>query len=199
MTWHSYYPGEAISKTTEPLKLWESERGIVETDRNTLAIPIMLNDSLEGYIYHGHSKLVLDTVVETEQGAIGRPIEKGIDQPFLMLGNTEKTQQRLSPATQEDLSEMGYHKQEEFRSNGEDLLNKFFGRGRIHEHQHSGDGAVFAFQNEANKLDILIAKEAKLVYKAKNKIFLSNGDRVVLKEPGGVICIRNGRSIVVET
>lgn len=198
MMWHRYYLDKTISKTTEPLRLWETEKGIVETGRNTLAIPIMLNDSLEGYVYHGHGKLVLDTVIETERGAVGRPVEKEINQPFLMLGNTEKTQQRLIPASQEDLSEMGYTKQEEFISGAEDLLNRFSRGGRVRKCRHSDDGSVFAFQNEANKLDLLIAKGAKFVYKAMNTVFISNRGRVVLKSPSEVVCISNGKSVIIK-
>jgi hypothetical protein len=178
--------------------LWEAERGVVETAEKTLAIPVMLDGSLEGYIYDGHSKLVLDTVIETKQGAIGRPVEKEINQPFLMLGNIQKAQQRLSATDQKDLSEMGYANQEEFISNAEDLLNKFFRGARTNECRHSIDGLVFAFQNETNKLDILIATGTKLVYKTTNTVFLSNRGKVVLKNPSRVVCVSNGKSILVE-
>jgi len=198
MSWHSYHLGETISKTTEPLKLCETEKCIVETGKDTLAIPVMLNGSLEGYVYHGHSKLVLDTVVETEQGAVGKPVEKEINQPFLMLGNTEIAGPRLSPMSQEDLSRMGYGRQAEFLSNAEDLLNRFFKRGRIHEHRHSGNGSVFAFQNEANKLDFLIAGGARLVYKTMNSVFVLNTNNTVLKNLSGVVCISNGKCVVVK-
>jgi hypothetical protein len=193
-----YYLGETISKTTEPSRLLETEKGIVETARNTLAIPVMLNGSLEGYVYHGRGKLVLDTVIETEQGAVGRPVEKEIIKPFLMLGNTEKAQQQLSPESQENLSEMHYTEQQEFISSAEDLLNKFSRGRRVLECRRSSDGSVFAFQNEASKLDFLIAKGEKLVYKAMNTVFLSNRGRVVLKSSDGFICTNNGKSVIVK-
>jgi hypothetical protein len=176
----------------------ETEKGIVETARNTLAIPVMLNGSLEGYVYHGRGKLVLDTVIETEQGAVGRPVEKEINKPFLMLGNIEKAQQQLSPATQENLSEMGYNEQEEFIFSAEDLLNRFSGGERVLKCRHSNDGLVFAFQNEVSKLDFLIAKGEKLVYKAMNTVFLSNRGRVVLKSSDGFICTNDGKSVIVK-
>jgi hypothetical protein len=198
MIWHSYYLGETILKATEPSRLLDTERGIVEIGGNTLAIPVMLNGSLEGYVYHGHGKLVLDTVVETERGAIGRPVEKEINQPFLMLGNIEGAQQRLSTANLEDLSEMGYTKQEEFVLSAEKLLDSFSRRGRTHDSGHRGDGSVFAFQNEANKLDFLIARGDKLVYKTMNSVFVSNRSSVVLKNSAGVICVNSGKSVIVK-
>jgi hypothetical protein len=198
MIWHSYYLGETILKATEPLRLLETERGIVEIEGKTLAIPVMLNGSLEGYVYHGRGKLVLDTVVETEQGAVGRPVEKGISQSFLMLGNTGRVHQRLSPASQEDLSGVSYTKQEEFISSAENLLNKFSREGKMHRCRHSSDGSVFVFQNEANELDFLLAVGGELVYKTMDTIFISNRRRVILKDPSEVVCVSNGRSVVVK-
>jgi len=198
MIWDSYYIGETISKTTEPSRLWETEKGIIEMARNTIAIPVMLNDSLEGHVFHGHGKLVLDTVIETEQGAVGRPVEKEINRPFLMLGKIEGAQKRLIPASQEDLTTMGYTKQEEFISSAEDVLNKFIARGGNWNCRRFSYGSVFAFQNEANKLDILIATGAKLVYKTSDTTFLSNCGRVVLKSLDGVVCVSNGKSFIVK-
>jgi len=198
MTWQTYRLGGTVSKAIEPLKLWETEKGIVHIDKNTLAVPVMQNGYLEGYILHGHGKLTLDMIVDTEQGAIGRSIEKQIDQPFLMLGNTENTQHHLDPATQDDLAEMGYTKQEEFLAKAQHLLNRF-SNGRTQSSRCCGEGSVFAFQNEAEKLDILVAKGAKLVYKTPGTIFVSNSDKAVLKSPMEFVCISNGKSIILKT
>jgi hypothetical protein len=81
-----------ILKAKETLTLWQTENGIIEINTNTLAVPIKLDNQQKGYIFHGHGKLLLDTIVETNEGAIGKPVEKEINEPFLMLGETEKTQ-----------------------------------------------------------------------------------------------------------
>jgi hypothetical protein len=195
MILQNYHLGDTVSKTTEHLRLWETEKGIVEIGNNALAIPVMLNGSLEGYVYHGHGKLVLDLMVETKEGAVGKPIEKEIRLPFLMLGNAEKIQNSLSSASPEDFSETGYAKHEEFVAEAEDLLSRFSRRGI--KCRYSGDGSVFAFQNEANKLDILVAKGAKLVYRTIGMVFVSNMDRTVLKGLGGVVCVSRGKSVII--
>jgi hypothetical protein len=48
--------------------------------------------------------------VETEKGAVGKPVEKEITEPFLMLGDTENMQQHLSAADTQDLETKGYKK-----------------------------------------------------------------------------------------
>jgi hypothetical protein len=197
MTWQTYRLGSTVLKAAEPLRLWETEKGLVQTSKDTLAIPVVQDDSVEGYVLHGHGKLVLDMIVDTDEGAVGRSVEKEINLPFLMLGNTEKIRHCLKPAGQEDFSEMGYVKQEEFLAKAEDLLNRFSRGRRIHDSRCRSEGSVFAFQNKAEKLDILVAKGAELAYRTLGTVFVSNGDKAVLKNPG-VVCISNGKSIIVK-
>ena len=199
MTWQNYQLGNTISKTTEDTRLWQSEKGIIEISKNTLAIPIKLGDQEKGYIFHGHGKLLLDTIVETEEGAIGKPVEKELNQPFLMLGDTEETQQHLSEASEEDLAKMGYEEQQEFVDKAEDLFNRFFKNGRIHSRHRFKEhrGFIFAFQNQTNKLDILVANGPELVYTSKDVVFVSNKNNVVLKSPDEVVCSSKGKSIII--
>jgi hypothetical protein len=199
MIWHDYQLGTAISETTEDIRLWESEKGIVEINKDTLAIPIELDDKERGYIFHGQGKLLLDTIVETEEGAVGDPVEKPLNKPFLMLGDPEETQQHLTEASEEDLTRMGYENKQAFIDAAEDLFNRFFKNGRTHSrHRFSEDhNVIFAFQNQDDKLEILVAKGPKFVYTAKGIVFVSNRHKVVLKRPEEVVCSGNGKSVII--
>jgi len=199
MTRQDYQLGNAVSKTTEAMTLWKTEKGIIEISNDTLAIPVKLDDEEKGYVLHGKGKLLLDAIVETEEGAIGKPVEKELNEPFLMLGNTEEIRERLTEASEEDLAKMGYESQQGFIARAEDLCDPFF-RGRIHSCRcFDGDrGLVFAFPNEDNELDILVAKGSKLVYKAMDIMFVSNNDKVVLKSPDEMICKGNGKSVIIK-
>lgn len=199
MTWQSYELGNTISKATRDTRLWQSEKGIIETNKNTLAIPIKLDDQEKGYIFHGHGKLLLDTIVETEEGAIGKPVEKELTKPFLMLANIEETQRHLSEATGEDLAKIGYKEQQTLIDNAKDMLNRFFKRGRIHS-QHcfnQDESFIFAFKNQTDKLDILVASGPKFVYTSKDVVFVSNKNNVVLKSTDEVVCSSNGKSVII--
>jgi hypothetical protein len=189
MILQSYRLDSTILKVTEALKLLQSERGIIEMDKNTLAIPIKLDDEQEGYIFHGHGKLLLDTIVETKEGAIGKSVEKEINEPFLMLGNTKDTQDRLSEANKENLAEIGYENEQAFTNKAKNLLDQFLNKRRISSFQCCGKnlGLIFAFPNDAGKFDILLARGSNLVYKAMNKVFVSNKSKVVLKTPNETI------------
>lgn len=199
MIWQNYQLDSTILKVTEVLTLWRIERGIIEIGENSLAISIKLDDQLKGYLFHGKGKLLLDTIVETEKGAIGRPIEKEISEPFLMLGEAEEIQRHLTTASKEELTEMGYENEQGFMAKAEDLFDQFFGKERIHKNQccDNDHGFVFAFPNKAGKLDILIAKGSKLIYKAIDTVFMSNRDKVVLKTPNEVILSGNRKSFVI--
>jgi hypothetical protein len=185
MKWKNYQLDNNALKTTETVTLWRTERGTVEIGKNTLAVPIKLEDERKGFIFHGNGKLLLDTIVETREGAVGKPVENELNEPFLMLGNVEETEKHLSAATKDDLQKMGYKSEQEFIGKAENLFDQFSGKTRMHNHHCCGGGdgygVVFSFPNEAGKLDTLVADGSKLVYAAKNQVFVSHGDRVVLK------------------
>ena len=200
MIWQNYQLGNTVSKTSEATTLWQTEKGIIEIGKNTLAIPIKLSDNERGYVFHGNCKLLLDTIVETEEGAIGKPVEKELNDPFLMLGNVEEIQKYFTKASEENFAKLGYENQQGFVDRAEELFNQFFKKEGMHGHQSlSGErGFIFAFQNQTSKLDILVAKGSKLVYKAMDIVFVSNENKVVLKSPSEVVCTSNGRSVIVK-
>ena len=137
--------------------------------------------------------------METEKGAVGKPVEKEITEPFLMLGDTENMQQHLSAADTQDLETKGYKNEQQFAANAKELCDHFF-RGKVHRQRFFGwnHGFIFAFPSSASKLDVLIAKGAELIYKAADKVFLLNKDKVILKTPEEVILTHSGRSFVVK-
>jgi hypothetical protein len=198
MKWQDYQLENTILKTNEAITLLKIEKGIVEISKDTLAIPIKLGGERKGYIFHGHGKLVLDTIVETNKGAVGKPVEKEISEPFLMLGNSE-IEQHFSVANKDDLKMMNYESENEFMTKAEKLFDRFFGRQIVHDCHCCGsdDGLIFAFSNEVGKPDVLVAKGSKLVYKAKDRVFVSNKSKVVLKTPNEVIVSNNHRSFVI--
>jgi hypothetical protein len=199
MMWKNYQLDNNALKTTETMTLWRTEKGTVEIGRNALAIPIKLDDQQKGFIFHGHGKLLLDTIVETREGAVGKPVESELNAPFLMLGDTEEIQQHLTAATKEDLTKMDYESEKGFLNKAEALFDQFFGRMGMHNHHccSHNNGVIFAFPNEAGKLDVLIAKGSKLVYKAISQIFISNDRKVVLKTPTEMIVSGDNRKSLV--
>jgi len=66
MIWQKYKLENSVLKANETLTLWKTESGIIEIDKNAVAIPITSGDERKGYIFHGRSRLLLDTIVETE-------------------------------------------------------------------------------------------------------------------------------------
>jgi len=199
MMWQNYQLDKTALKANENMILWRTEKGTIEIGKNTLAIPIKLDDQRKGYIFHGQGKLLLDTIVETREGAVGKSVENELNEPFLMLGDTEETQQHLISAAKEDLTKMGYETEQGLIDKAETLFDQFFGKTRMHNHQccSNNHGVIFAFPNEAGKLDTLIANGSKLVYKAMNQVFVSNDGKVVLKTPTEMIVAGDNRKSLV--
>jgi hypothetical protein len=103
-----YKVDNAVSKTIDVLALWHSEKGLVEIDKDTLAVGIRRNEKEAEYVFCGHGRLLIDTIVETDEGAMGKPVEKELNQPFIMFSNTKEIHQHLSIASDEDVARIGY-------------------------------------------------------------------------------------------
>jgi len=198
MKWHDYQLADTVSKTTENITLWKSEKGILEIEANTLALPVELDGEAKGFVFRGKGKLLLDAIVETDKGAVGKSVEKELNKSFLMLGSPVEVQPRLGPTNRKDFERLELESQQAFVSEAESLLDEFFD-GSTHNGRciDKSGGFVFAFPNESDRLDILVAKGSKLVYTGVDRSFVSHGNKVVLTSPEGVIVSHNGKSIFV--
>lgn len=201
MIWHEYELGNSVLKATEDMTLWKSYRGTVEIGRDALAVPIKLGDEQAGYVFHGQGKLLLDTIVETDEGAFGKSIEKQLDKPFLVIGNTNAMNQHLTTANSADVARMGYENEQQFVTAAEGVFDRFFRRGITRHHRLQGrDGFIFAMPNEAtDRMDILVAKSNKVVYKAKGVVFVASENNAILKTPAATVISRNGKSFIVKS
>ena len=201
MKWENYHLDTAVFKTVDKITLWKNEKGIVDIAKDTLTIKVLLDDKPCGYVFHGKGILLLDTIIETEKGAIGNSIEKTLDKAFLMIGRSEETQQQLTETKNEDFTK-NYQNQQQFIETAQHLLDKFFDKYE-NRHKHSKTlntigGLIFAFQNYADKMDILVVKDSKLVYTSSDKVFVSKGEKVVLTNNENVVVSNHGKSIIIE-
>ena len=191
MMGHHYKLSNEVLRTNEQLNLWKSDRGSVDIEKDALAVAITLDGKPEGYILGGNGKMILDAIVETDQGAVGKPIEQQLTGPFLMIGN---------PETIEASSFSAVTGEQDFLAKAEDLYHEFF-RGGEHfvggcHHHH--EGLIFAFKNDSGKLDLLIPHGSKVVYKAENMVFISDEKEAILKSPKHMVVSNHGRCIVMK-
>lgn len=202
MKWEGYRLDTNVSKTTEDTTLWKNEKGIMKIGRDALAVKIFLDDQPSGYVFHGKGELLLDTIVETEKGAVGKPVERVVDEPFLVLGRSDDALRHLGDADREDFTRLGYEEQQQFVSKATGLADLFF-EGSTCTYKHSrtiseDGGLVFAFPNKKGKLDVLVAKRTKLVYTSVDRVFVSKGEKVILKSHGNVVVSKPGKSVFIE-
>jgi len=191
MIWHQYKLDPTVKVINEPLTLWTSEKGSVSITKGALAAAVTVDGETEGYILSGNGRLILDTIVETEQGAIGKSIEKEITEPFLMIGNPQQIEPHLTPAD----------RQTDFLAKAENLHRRFFQERATLEigcHNHYGKKLIFAFDNGSTKFDLLIPNGSRLIYKAEHLVFISDENRVVLKSPEHTVVSGHGRCIIVQ-
>jgi hypothetical protein len=195
--WREHKLDGTILKADETITLSKTENCSVEIMKGTLADAVKLDNQRKGFIFHGQGRLLLDAMVETERGTAGRPVDRELREPFLMLGDTRDIEQHLRRASAEDLKNMHYRNEEEFARRAEELCDRFFKKTRIDEDRNFGKklGLVFVFPNEEETMDILIVNDSELVYKGADKVFISNKDNVILKTGDELVLNKNGRSL----
>jgi hypothetical protein len=194
-----YKLDNTVLKSVEAFTLHQSDKASIEISKDALALPIKRDDRDEGYIFLGPGKLIVDAIVETEEGAFGKPIQRALKEPFLMLGDTKETSPHFSSASEDDRRRI-VADEEAFRDKAQELLNLFLRRARVNEFGHTNNrkGWIFAFPNGENELDTLVSEGSKLVYKTREMSFISNGDKSILHGSGQVILSDSGRSLVID-
>ncbi|UCB61059.1 MAG: hypothetical protein JSW72_03115 [Candidatus Bathyarchaeota archaeon] len=200
MTWQDRQLATEASKTTETAVLFTNQKCVVETSKGTLTLEITRDNQPRGYIFHGTAKLLIDAIVETGQGAIGKPVEKTVETPFIMLGQPDAPL-KLNVAESDDFTRLGYTDQTAFKQEAERLLDRFFRDstrrcGRVAT-QNDVEGCIFAFQEDTGELILLVANGAKLVYTAPDQVFVSKGHKTVLTQRGIVAVSRPGKHVLI--
>lgn len=198
MKCHDYELDSEIFKSNEDLTLCRSDKVLVETNKGTLVVAIKDKERKVGYVFVGHGRLLVDAIVETGRGAFGKPIDRELKEPFLMLGNKEEIGQSLNTAGSDDLARIGL-KHEEFLEKGQNLLDSLSNKKTDCAFDCSSEfkGLIFAFPANESRLDSLVAKDSKLVYTAKDMVFLSNGSKSIRTKSGQVVLSSDGRSLCV--
>ncbi len=192
--------GNQPQKLTKDVTLLHNEKCIVAATTGTLALPILLDNATNGQLFIGKGQLTVDTIVETSRGAIGKPLVRDLNphHPFLMLGETENLKENLAPATNQDLNNIGYKSTDEFLKTANEAFDEF--AHRRHSHIDIEPNAhIFAFANDHEKWDFLIAKDDRLVYASKHKVYVSkNAGESVSLEPGSILVAKKGKTVVID-
>jgi hypothetical protein len=187
-----------VLKSDEAFTLYRADKASIEVNKNMLAVPIKVDDKRVGYVFLGQGKLLVDAIVETEEGAFGKPIERALSEPFLMLGNTEQTSQHFSPASHDDLKKATVD-EKTLLDRAQELLDRFSSKSTVHgrDDLRNHSGWIFAFSNGENALDHLVSNGSELVYNEKDLSFVSKGDKSILRSSEKVVLSHRGRSFVV--
>ena len=196
---HHMELGTQPHKLTQDTTLLQSDKCIIKATAGTVTLPILTDNTIIGQLFIGKGQVTLDTIVETNRGAIGKPLIRDLtpDRPFLMLGETKDLRENITQATNQDLANIGYKSTDEFLKTANETFDQF--AHKRHSHMDiEPDAHIFAFATEHGKWDFLIAKDDKLVYTSKHKVYVSknNGETVSLGQ-GSILVAKKGKTVVI--
>lgn len=198
MILRNYELGDKLLKITCDAMLLKTDRCIITLTKHSLALPIKANRRIQGYVFHGNGKLLVDTIIETPRGAVGTPTKEDLTQPFIMLGGTENLKDSFEEASLADLSNMNYENAEAFKKKADGMCRRFFSkhfcRVRFREEEKA---CVFAFLKENENFDMLISKNDRLLYKSGGEVYIFKGDRGLLTRYDEIVVSKPGKYVIV--
>lgn len=188
-----------VLKAAEAFTLHHSDKASIEIGNDALAVPIKLREEEVGYVFLGQGRLLVDAIVETEEGAFGKPVQRVLDEPFLMLGDAEQISQHFSRVSSDELKRTATNEKAIF-SRAQEFLDRFSSRNSVNgpEHACSRKSWVFAFSNGDSAMDFLVTEDSRLVYTTKDMSFISKGEKSILHTSGQVVLSKQGRPFVVD-
>jgi hypothetical protein len=195
---YSYKLGNTPLKISEDTTLLKTERCLITALKDTLALPITFNERVHGYFMHGSGKLVIDTIIETSRGAIGKPTEKDLTKPFVMFGGTEEVRDKMVEADLSSLNRMGYENLENFQRKAEELCEELLGRKMCWTYDEKRHTRIFLFEIDRGSHDMLISRNAKnLVYISTGKVYVFGDNKSLMTSPNEVLISKPGKSIII--
>jgi hypothetical protein len=183
-------------KLLSGLDLLKTDRCVVKVEKDTLALPILIDDRTAGSLFHGSGQFIIDTIIETKKGAIGKSTNKDLTQPFIMLGKAPTMENKFSTVDSPDLERLGYSNAEMFVKAANDYCSRFM-KGKMHcGDLEAENDYIFAFP-DAECFDILVSKENKLIYTSKKRVFVSKEGKEVLTSPEHIVVSKGGKAVVI--
>ena len=197
MRLQDYKLGDKPLRILEDTTLFKNERCIVNATKDTLALPIEVNRETLGYVFHGKGKLLIDSIIETGRGAVGKSTERDFNEPFLMLGGAKELSDSMSPVDSSDLSKLGYESAQACVERADVVCARFFRKQSRHSrwNWNTEDARLFAFMHDEDRLDLLISKKEKLLYVSDGETYVFKGDKGVLTRHGEVVVSKKGKTV----
>lgn len=163
--------GKQPHKLNRDLTLLQNEKCTITAQEGTLTLQILMEGNTRGYLLAGRAQFTLDAIIDTPRGATGKSIHTDLNQPFLVFSPADAISQNSTPATAQDISNTGFDSLEDFLVRANDVFSQF----TINSHKNpelEENTQMFAIPASDKTWNILIAKENKLIFTSKNKIYI---------------------------
>lgn len=192
--------GEEAFRLEEPFTLFRNDKCVLKISDGAIVVPLYFNGESLGYFFHGEGKLLLDAVIETPRGAVGKPIERNIETPFIMIAPASKIEEirgKLRKAENENLEQRGYANVGEAVEAARNLCYAMFRKSTFCRRPEP-QSYVFGFQRkDAEKLDLLAAKGDKLVYICGENIFAFKRGKSIMIKSNRLVIAKNNKIITL--
>lgn len=184
--WDDLVLGALAGKVSETIEIARSKKALVEVTAGTLYFPVLFEEIEVGGIFIGSGRFVVDAIVETRQGAIGKSHDYSWDGSLLILSSGgEWTPPSVKLVQDKDLKSYHLKTTDEAKERATQILDRFteskfgwFSESYIRR----GKGWRVTILDKERGVTHLIAKQTRLIMKHSDTKIVLDGNRLLQKQ-----------------
>jgi len=193
--------GALAGKIDATAEIARTEKALIQVDSNSLYFPIIRAGVEVGGVFLGSGKVIVDAIVETRRGAIGKSEELIWNGSLILISTSvEWIPPSILPVSDKDLE---YH-QLKSKDEAREQAQQIFDRNLAEASSRFDDffvlrrhgWCVIILDKEHGKIHILASKD-RIVMKHPNSSLIIKGNRMVKKEGHKKVIIAGRRGHIL--
>ncbi|MFX1362546.1 MAG: hypothetical protein ACFE7A_03750 [Promethearchaeota archaeon] len=192
--------GDLTGKVSNDSKIAQSEKALVNVESGALYFPVLLDETIAGGIFLGSGHFIVDAIIETGAGAVGKSEEHKWDGNLLLLDQGGMwSAPNTEPFKHTDLKIHNLESAEKARERAQKVLNRFSFEGRSWASdffESKKEGWIVNIIDKENKESRLVAKRDRLVMTHEGIKLVIKGNKLVRKGNKKILVVGEEGNIV---
>ncbi|MFX0096785.1 MAG: hypothetical protein ACFE7E_03410 [Candidatus Hodarchaeota archaeon] len=175
--------GDLAGKVSKDSNIAQSEKALVNVKSGTLYFPVLQDRTVVGGVFLGSGHFIVDAIIETRQGAIGKSEDHNWDGNLLILDQGGIwSAPGTEPFSDKDLNIHNLESAKEAKERAQQILDRllFEGRSWSSDFLDSRKGGwTVNIIDKDNKETRLVAKRDKFVMTHEGTVLVIKGNKLV--------------------
>ncbi len=178
--------GALAGKVSDPTDVARSEKALLNVSEGTLYFPVLQNDIEIGGIFIGAGQVLIDAIIDTSRGAIGKSYEFVWNGSLLLLTNDAKwSPPAVEPVKHKDLKVFLLDSSEEAQARAKEIFYRFYNENRDFVSDtfiSRNRGWIATILDKQRGKSGIVASDDRLVMKLGDLKVVISGNKLIQKE-----------------